>query len=45
MIAIRTSYRDRECLNTIGCWDDTAVTISLFDKVIVAFNKTFVITL
>ena len=45
MIAIRASYRDRERLNAIGCWDDTAVAISLFNKVIVTFDKTLVITM
>ena len=45
MIAIRASYRDRERLNAIGCRDDTAVAISLFDKVIMTFDKTLVITM
>ena len=45
MMAIRASYRDRERLNAIGCWDDTAVAISLFDKVIMTFDKTLVITM
>ena len=45
MIAIRASYRNRECLNAISCRDDTAVAISLFDKVIVTFDKTLVITM